>query len=118
MSVETNFYLAIGYCIFMLLLSWVTKRFPPKKINHFYGYRTARSMKNQDTWETGNVFSSKLMIRYSLYCFFAPPVLYVLMPKYNFVVTVVVHTLTLIFLFRNTENYLKETFDSEGRRIK
>ena len=37
--------------VFMVLYGrWFVKN-PPKKINSTYGYRTNRSMKNQDTWD-------------------------------------------------------------------
>lgn len=34
---------------------------PPKKINSFYGYRTRRSMQNNETWEFAHKFSGKIM---------------------------------------------------------
>lgn len=34
----------------MLLIGWSFRRNAPAKINRVYGYRTARSMKNSDTW--------------------------------------------------------------------
>lgn len=36
--------------------------FPPKKINSIYGYRTASSMRNKETWDQANKYSSRLMI--------------------------------------------------------
>lgn len=41
-------------------------RFPPKNINSFSGYRTKRSMKNEQTWKEANRYSSKLSILFSL----------------------------------------------------
>ncbi len=38
----------------LLLVALIFKAVPPKKINWFYGYRTTRSMKNQETWNAGN----------------------------------------------------------------
>lgn len=40
----------------------ITLLFPPKKINSFYGYRTASSMKNQEQWDFAQRYSSKLII--------------------------------------------------------
>jgi len=37
--------------------------FPPKKINYLYGYRTAASMKNQQTWDEANKYSANYMIK-------------------------------------------------------
>jgi uncharacterized membrane protein len=41
-------------------------KFPPKKINGIYGYRTASSMKNQERWDFAQIYSSKQMIKYGL----------------------------------------------------
>ena len=36
---------------------------PPEKINHVYGYRTARSMKNQETWRFAHETCGRLWVR-------------------------------------------------------
>ncbi|MFC5527971.1 SdpI family protein [Cohnella yongneupensis] len=36
-------------------------KYPPKSINALYGYRTFRSMKNQDLWNEGNNYSAEIM---------------------------------------------------------
>ena len=36
---------------------------PPEKINHIYGYRTARSMKNQETWRFAHETCGRLWVR-------------------------------------------------------
>lgn len=41
-------------------------KFPPKKINGFYGYRTFGSMKNQERWDFAQIYSSKEMIKVGL----------------------------------------------------
>ena len=35
----------------MLYFGWRFLNRPPQKINALYGYRTSRSMKNQQTWD-------------------------------------------------------------------
>lgn len=40
----------------LLILSYLFKRFPPKKINHLYGYRTPRSMQSQEAWNCANQY--------------------------------------------------------------
>ncbi|NJB82832.1 SdpI family protein [Wenyingzhuangia aestuarii] len=37
--------------------------FPPKEINALYGYRTKRSMSNQQLWDFSQKFSAKKMIQ-------------------------------------------------------
>lgn len=36
---------------------------PPKKINSLYGYRTSRSMKNQQTWDCAHHVCGKIWLR-------------------------------------------------------
>lgn len=43
----------------MIMLKW-----PPKKINWIYGYRTMSSMKSQDRWDFAQQYSAKEMIRF------------------------------------------------------
>jgi len=38
-------------------------KFPPKKINWLYGYRTPRSMKNQESWDFAQSYSAKEMVK-------------------------------------------------------
>ena len=44
----------------------ISLKFPPKKINSLYGYRTSRSMKNQENWDLAQRFSSQLMLKQGL----------------------------------------------------
>jgi uncharacterized membrane protein len=46
----------------ILVLAVLFKRFPPKKINHIYGYRTPRSMKSQEAWDCANRYSSNALV--------------------------------------------------------
>ncbi|MBX2965183.1 MAG: SdpI family protein [Cyclobacteriaceae bacterium] len=46
----------------ILVVAFLFKRFPPKKINHLYGYRTPRSMKSQEAWDLANAYSSNLLL--------------------------------------------------------
>ncbi|PKL79181.1 MAG: hypothetical protein CVV25_08925 [Ignavibacteriae bacterium HGW-Ignavibacteriae-4] len=52
----------IGPIIIIIML--VTLKFPPKKINSLYGYRTKRSMASQEAWEFAQPYSVKMMLRY------------------------------------------------------
>ncbi|QJD96508.1 SdpI family protein [Mucilaginibacter robiniae] len=51
----------IGFII--LLAGLIQKRFPPKTINGLYGYRTASSMRNSQSWNEANRYSAQLMIK-------------------------------------------------------
>ena len=51
------------------LVALVLSKFPPKKINYFYGYRTKASMKSQESWNFAQNYISKKMKYISLYIF-------------------------------------------------
>lgn len=38
-------------------------KFPPKKINAWYGYRTTASMKNQERWRFAQTYAAKQMMK-------------------------------------------------------
>lgn len=46
--------------LLMLGFGLVSKKHPPKTINSWYGYRTARSMKNQATWDFAHGYCGRL----------------------------------------------------------
>lgn len=46
--------------ILMIVLGKVFVKNPPKTINAIVGYRTSRSMKNQDTWNFAHFYCGKL----------------------------------------------------------
>jgi uncharacterized membrane protein len=48
--------------IIFTITALILFRFPPKKINWLYGYRTIKSMKSQDAWDFAQHYSSRLML--------------------------------------------------------
>lgn len=41
---------------------FIMLKFPPKKVNYLYGYRTNSSMKNQNTWDFAQKYSAREMM--------------------------------------------------------
>ncbi len=114
MEAQDQLFLAFGYCIFMLLVSFIFMKFPPKKMNYFYGYRTRRSMANQQIWRVANEYSAKLMVKITLISFALPPVLYFLYPQLNLLITIIIHTVMLLSTLYFTEKLLNKDFDRNG----
>lgn len=67
----------IGFWIFMTVMNllvpatmigfgWKFLHNPPQNINASFGYRTAMSMKNQDTWDFAHRYCGKLWYRMGL----------------------------------------------------
>ena len=48
--------------VLMIIIGILMKYNPPKKINSFIGYRTARSMKNIEAWNYAQKYTGKLML--------------------------------------------------------
>jgi uncharacterized membrane protein len=48
----------------VIIIMLITLKYPPKKINSLYGYRTKRSMASQEAWDFAQPFSGKMMIKY------------------------------------------------------
>ena len=46
--------------LIMLYFGWRFQRHPPRNINSLYGYRTTRSMKNQQTWDFAHRVCGKI----------------------------------------------------------
>lgn len=106
----------IGFGILML-------KKPPKKINGFFGYRTALSMKNTDTWRFAHEYAGRLWWKVGL--IMAVPSLLSHIPFYNSgedavgVLGLVVMTLQCIVLVATifpVESALNKTFNRDGTR--
>ena len=49
------------------IAAWIQAKYPPKKINHFYGYRTKTSMKSQEIWDFAQQYSAEKLKRCGLF---------------------------------------------------
>jgi len=56
--------------IILLISGYLIKKHPPRKPNIWYGYRTPRSMKNDDLWKEGNRYAANLLIYLSTFLVF------------------------------------------------
>ena len=50
----------------MLFFGWLPFRRTPKEINYAFGYRTKRSMRNEETWKFANRYFGKVWYRCGL----------------------------------------------------
>lgn len=64
-QIENSIEYSVGILIplLLLILCWYTYKFPPKKINGVYGYRTSSSMKSQQNWD----YAQKIFPTYFFY---------------------------------------------------
>ena len=116
-----NLEFSIGHLIIgplMLVISYIFAKYPPKKINDLYGYRTKRSMRNQNTWDFANRHSTHLMWKVSLLTCVVQAIGVILLDEGVALLTAtIVLVTTLIYSVYLTEKALKNTFDNEGNRL-
>ena len=116
-----NLEFSIGHLIIgplMLVISYIFAKYPPKKINDLYGYRTKRSMRNQDCWDFANRHSISLMWKISLLTCIVQVICIILTDEGMALLTAtIVLITTLIYSVYLTEKALKNTFDKEGNRL-
>ncbi len=107
----------------MIIAGHIMRKHPPREINGFIGYRTARSMKNMDTWSFAHEYAGKLWQRWG-WILFVPSVL-VHLPFYGAdedtlgAVCLAVTAVQMIALLGSiipVEMALKRTFDEDGLR--
>ena len=109
--------------LIMMYFGWRFLKNPPKRMNSFYGYRTHRSMKNQQTWDFAHEACGKIWVRTGIVML---PVSFVLMlPSLGqgvtqvgvwCVVTVILQMLVMLGTIIPVERALKQNFDQFGRK--
>lgn len=57
-----DLFLALLTGVVFVICGVVMMYFPPKKINPFYGYRTARACKNQRNWDFAQRHSARMIV--------------------------------------------------------
>ena len=102
----------------LFFFSLVFYFFPPKKINKFYGYRTKKSMLNNDIWAFANKQFNNSFIRYSLLGLIAALVLETIGSGKVTWQPMVILLFTLGATILKTEQSISQNFDEEGKRKK
>ena len=109
--------------VIMLVFGWIFRCRAPKKINVWYGYRSARSMKNEDTWVFAHQHIGRTwMIAGAVLLVISVIPMIAVYGKDMDTVSVVSLVLTIVQLIPlivsliPTEQALKKTFDDNGIR--
>lgn len=124
----------MGFWIFMTLMTLLTpvtmlllgRRFflrPPERINGAFGYRTARSMKNKDTWDFAHRCCGRAWFRWGLAMALLSLLVMALLINRGLeevgaagLALVLAQLFPLIGTIFTTERALKRTFDDFGLR--
>lgn len=102
--------------VLMIVFGRMLKKNPPKKINGLYGYRSARSFKNMDTWKFAQEYCGEIWVKFGIVLM--PLSLVVLLftdRSYNFisVIVILIYFVQIAVLFVSvflTERALKKWF--------
>ncbi|MBD0831250.1 SdpI family protein [Aestuariibaculum sediminum] len=97
-----------------LIAGAILKKYPPKDINWWYGYRTKRAMESQEKWDFAQKCGAENMIKYSLILFFTSIVGFFIDERNHLLSLGIVMFTNLLWVFLivyKTEAKLKITFD-------
>jgi uncharacterized membrane protein len=111
--IENTLFISFLVGFIFLITALITLKFPPKKINDFYGYRTAASMKNQDVWDFAQRYSGIKMIQAALFLMLISFVKVFLNLNEGFLQIAVGITFIIaavIYLFFTTEKAIRKNF--------
>ena len=87
-------------------------KFPPKKINSLYGYRTSSSMKSQERWDFAQIYSAKEMFKAgAILCMAGTAALFVNINEgWGVALSLALMLLLVIQMFYKTEQTMKQKF--------
>lgn len=101
--------------ITVTVLGWHYKTYPPKRINWWYGYRTKRTMANQEVWNYANKLGGKLVFNLGTFISVFGNLAAVVFSEVHFIIALLVIVLLGISAgFYWGETQLNTHFDKKG----
>ena len=102
----------------LFLISIIFWKFPPKKINTIYGYRTPKAMLNQQIWDFANSTFNRSFIIYTGFSLLAGLLFVTFLNVKLTWQPMALVVLSLVASIIKTEKELKENFTEEGKKKK
>jgi uncharacterized membrane protein len=99
----------------LFLLSIIFWKFPPRKINHLYGYRTPKTMQNLEIWNFANSVFNKNLLIYSGISFLGGLLLANFTSKELTWQPMILVLLCVVVSILKTERSLADNFTEEGK---
>jgi uncharacterized membrane protein len=100
----------------LFLLSILFYKFPPKKINSLYGYRTVKAMQNQQIWDFANDVFNKNLLIYSGISLLGALLFAHFTPKELTWQPMLLALLSVLVSVIKTERRLSDNYTEEGKR--
>ncbi|WP_055442845.1 SdpI family protein [Lacinutrix himadriensis] len=96
--------------IIFIITGILMQVFPPKKINPLYGYRTRRSMQNQQKWDFSQKYSAKLLavLGLALVLISTLNIFFTIPDDLEKIISAILIIGSVIFLVIKTESKLKD----------
>ena len=111
--------------LIMVVCGWLFMHGIPKDRNSLFGYRTAMSVKSDDTWRFAHEYCGRLWLIIGLVLFAVTTVFMVLSMNMDpervaFIsgILMMIYVVPLLATVAATENAMKKTFDTRGKRKK
>ena len=104
-------------CVVLLGLSWYYKKYPPKKINELYGFRTRKTMSNQEIWDVANKRNAQDLWKFALYLTVLSVLLIVFKVPYAIFIHLGAMLIGLGIAVYASIRYIDKHFDKNGNRI-
>lgn len=111
--------------IIMLGFGYVMRKYPPKKINGIYGYRTSKSMKSDETWKFAHEFCGRIWVKVGLVMLLVSLLIFFITLRYKedtldliILLVVLLQTAVLLISIIPVEKALGNLFDNKGHRVK
>jgi uncharacterized membrane protein len=102
----------------LFLISIIYWKFPPNKINSWYGYRTPKAMQNQQIWDFANTNFNQTFLMYSGFSLLGGLLLASFTKvELNWEPMILV-MLSIIVSIIKTERAINDNFSEEGKRKK
>lgn len=109
------FWIILGQGLLLILLGVAYSTYPPKKINHIYGYRTKRTMANQKVWDYANKIGARMITQVGFLSTALGVIVFWLYPNETAIIAQVgVIVMGLILGMVLCETNLNTHFDKQG----
>lgn len=102
--------------IICIVVGFIFKAFPPRKMNSIYGYRTSSSMKNQDTWNVAQKYSANTFIIFGFIFVALEFVLSYLIENIGIGYENMIILIGLVIMIILDEVHLTKVFNKDGSR--
>lgn len=102
----------------LFIISIIFWKFPPKKVNNLYGYRTPKAMQNQKIWDFANTIFNQAFLKYSGFGLLAALLLASITKVELKWEPMIFVALSIVVSIITTERAINENFTEEGKSKK